>query len=60
MILALSSSIPVASAGQYRDNLSQYFIVISVQLSFIAIKKIPLIIDLSVSRYFCSKISDNR
>ena len=39
--------------------LSRYFIVISFLLSFNALKNFPLVVDLSVSRYFCSKISDS-
>ena len=48
------------SAGHYRYNLSRYLIAISFSLSFYLIKCFPLVIDLSVSRYVCSKISDNR
>ena len=54
----IDSELP--SAGHYRDNLSRYFIAISFLLSFYRDKIFRLVIDLSVSRYFCSKISDNR
>ena len=49
-----------STAGHYRDNLPPYFIAISFSLSFYLIKCFPLVLNLSVSRYFCSKISDNR
>ena len=45
----------IGSAGHYRDNLSRYFIAISFSLSFYRIIFFSLVIDLSVSRYFCSK-----
>ena len=52
----------VCSAWHYRDNLQRYFIVISFSLSFIAIKKIPLVIDLSYRDTFVPKsaIIDNK
>ena len=37
----------ISSAGHYRDNLSQYFIIISFSLSFYQINFFPLVIDLS-------------
>ena len=59
-LLNVSFDMGVVSAGHYCGNLSRYFIAISFSLSFYRDKFFPLVIDLSVSRYFCSKISDNR
>ena len=56
---AVYCSEDVASARHYCDNLSRYFIAISFSLSFYRIIFFPLVIDLSVSQYFWSKISDN-